>query len=81
MHRSVAWHDDSTTVESITIKIYPTPKTLSVVADDITVAVGEGFGGSAVVTGLLDGDNLDGFGFDFATGGVTFGGTVPPGGA
>lgn len=65
---SVAWHDDASTVESITIKIYPAPKTLSVVADDITVAVGEGYGATAVVTGLLDGDNLDGFGFDFYQG-------------
>jgi hypothetical protein len=65
---SIAWHDDSSTVESITIKIYPAPKTLSVVADDITVAVGEGFSASAIVTGLLDGDNLDGFGFDFYQG-------------
>jgi hypothetical protein len=73
---SIAWHDDSTTVESITIKIYPAPKTLSVVADDITVAVGEGFGGSAIVTGLLDGDNLDGFGFDFYQGNTLLSG--PP---
>ena len=65
---SVAWHDGETTVESITIKIYPAPKTLSVVADDITVAVGEGFGASAIVTGLLDGDFLDGFTFDYYQG-------------
>jgi outer membrane protein OmpA-like peptidoglycan-associated protein len=65
---SLSWRDDSSTVESITIKIYPAPKTLSVVADDITVSVGDGFGGSAVVTGLLDGDNLDGFGFDYYQG-------------
>ena len=65
---SVAWHDSESTVESITIKIYPAPKTLSVVADDITVAVGEGFGASAIVTGLLDGDFLDGFTFDYYQG-------------
>ena len=65
---SVAWHDDATTVESITIKIYPAPKTLSVVADDIIVAVGEGFGATAIVTGLLEGDNLDGFTFDYYQG-------------
>jgi len=65
---SIAWHDSETTVESITIKIFPAPKTLSVVADDITVAVGEGYGASAVVTGLLDGDSLDGFTFDYYQG-------------
>ena len=65
---SIAWHDDATTVESITIKIYPAPKTLSVVADDITVATGEPYSPSAVVTGLLDGDNLDGFTFDYYQG-------------
>ena len=65
---AIAWHDDSTTVESITIKIYPAPKTLSVVADDITVAVGEGYGASAIVTGLLEGDFLDGFTFDYYQG-------------
>ncbi|MEN9608296.1 MAG: hypothetical protein RLZZ06_227 [Actinomycetota bacterium] len=65
---SIAWHDDSTTVESITIKIYPAPKTLSVVADDITVAFGESYSPSAVVTGLIDGDNLDGFTFEYYQG-------------
>ena len=65
---ALSWHDDSTTVESITIKIYPAPKTLSVVADDITIATGEALNPSAVVTGLLDGDNLDGFTFDYFQG-------------
>ena len=65
---SIAYHDDASTVESITIKIYPAPKSLSVVADDITVAFGEAFGASAVVTGLLDGDALDGFTFDYYQG-------------
>ena len=65
---SIAWHDDTSTVESVTIKIYPAPKTLSVVADDITVATGESYSPSAVVTGLLDGDILDGFTFDYYQG-------------
>lgn len=65
---SISWHDGDTTVESITIKIFPAPKTLSVVADDITVAVGETVNTSAIVTGLLEGDGLDGFSFDFFRG-------------
>ena len=65
---SVSWHDGDTTVESITIKIYPAPKTLSVVADDLTVAVGETVNASAIVTGLLEGDGLDGFSYDYYQG-------------
>jgi outer membrane protein OmpA-like peptidoglycan-associated protein len=65
---SIAWHDDASTVESITIKIYPAPKNLSVVADDITVAFGDGYSPSAIVTGLLDGDALDGFTFEYYQG-------------
>ena len=65
---SISWHDDSTTVEAVTIKIYPAPKTLSVVADDLTIAVGDIVSPTAVATGLIEGDGLDGFTYDYYQG-------------
>ncbi len=58
---SVSWHDDSTTIESVTIKIYPAPKTVTVIADDLTWPVNMSYGLSTTATGLLDGDSVDGF--------------------
>jgi len=65
---SKAYTDDSTTTETLTIKVFPAPKAVQVVADDITVAVGDSINPSAQAIGLIDGDNLGNVGYDYYQG-------------
>ena len=65
---AISYHDDSTTVETITIKIYAAPKVVSVVADDIQVAAGDTISPTYSMTGLLDGDSYDNVTFAYYQG-------------
>ena len=69
-----SYRDDSTNIEELIIKVYPSPKTLSVVADDIQVAEGEQIMPSYATTGLIDGDSYDNVEFDFYQGTTLLGG-------
>jgi len=65
---AVSYHDNSTTNELVTIKIYPAPKVLQVVADDIQVAVGDTINPTYSTIGLLDGDSYDNVSFEYYQG-------------
>ena len=65
---SKSYNDDSSTVESITIKIFAAPKAVQIVADDITVARGESISPSSQAIGLVDGDGLNDVKYDIYSG-------------
>jgi len=65
---SKAFSDDTTTTETITIKVFAAPKSVQVVADDITVAVGDSINPSAQAIGLIEGDNLGNVAYDYYQG-------------
>jgi outer membrane protein OmpA-like peptidoglycan-associated protein len=56
---SISFKDDSTTVEQLVIKIYGSPKVLSVVADDVVVSVGADINPSYSMAGLIEGDSYE----------------------
>ncbi len=59
-----AYSDDSLTTETITIKVFASPKSVQVVADDLSIAVGSSIDPTASATGLIDGDALGNVSFD-----------------
>ena len=65
---SMAYSDNTVTTETLTIKVFPAPKAVQVVADDITVAVGDSINPSAQAIGLIDGDNLGNVSYDYYQG-------------
>jgi outer membrane protein OmpA-like peptidoglycan-associated protein len=65
---SKAFGDDTTTTATVTIRVFAAPKAVQVVADDITVAVGDTINPSAQAIGLLDGDNLGNVAYDYYQG-------------
>jgi len=65
---STAFTDATTTTETLTIKVFPAPKAVQVVADDITIAVGDSINPSAQAIGLIDGDVLGNVGYDYYQG-------------
>lgn len=64
---SKSYSDDST-VETITVKIFASPKALQIVADDMVVAQGDSISPTAQVIGLIDGDSLNTVEFDYYQG-------------
>lgn len=65
---AVSYHNAPDAIETVTINIFGTPKDLSIVADDMKVAVGSVLAPSANPTGLIDGDTFDGVTFDYYSG-------------
>ena len=63
-----SYQDDSLTVESITIKVFAAPKTVQVVADDVSVALGDSVNPSAQAIGLVEGDELGSVVYDYYQG-------------
>lgn len=64
----ISYSNSPDTKETVTINIYGTPKDLSIVADDLKVAVGSPILPSASATGLLGEDSFDGVEFDYYSG-------------
>jgi hypothetical protein len=72
----LSYKDDTTNVEVAVIKIYGAPKILSVIADDIQIAAGEGVSPSSTTTGLLEGDTFDNVNYQYFSG-TTLLGSAP----
>ena len=60
--------DRAETTELLTIFVFPAPKAVQVVADDVTVAVGENIELSSQAIGLIGEDTLGDVGYDFYQG-------------
>lgn len=65
---TTAASDSSSTTETVEITVFPAARAISVVADDLTVAVGDSVDPSAQITGLFDGDEVTGVAFDYYQG-------------
>jgi outer membrane protein OmpA-like peptidoglycan-associated protein len=87
---AVSYHDNTSTTEEVVIKVYGAPKDVSIIADDIQIAVGDSFNPTFITTGLLDGDSYDWVDFDYYQGNTLLQGAptevgtyriVPKGGA
>ena len=65
---AVSYRDDASRVEELLIKVYPAPKLLSVVADDMQVTLGDPLSPSYTMTGLLDGDSYQNVTFSYYQG-------------
>jgi outer membrane protein OmpA-like peptidoglycan-associated protein len=63
-----SFKDDSQNVEQLVINVYGSPKSLSVIADDLVVAIGETIVPSYSMAGLIEGDAYDGVEFDYYSG-------------
>jgi outer membrane protein OmpA-like peptidoglycan-associated protein len=63
-----SYQDDTQTVESITIKVFAAPKSVQVVAEDVSVALGESISPSATAIGLIEGDELGSVTYDYYQG-------------
>ena len=63
-----SFSDDSLAAEQLVIKVYAAPKVLSVVADDVQVAVGENISLSSSTTGLIEGDSFNNVEYKFYQG-------------
>jgi outer membrane protein OmpA-like peptidoglycan-associated protein len=71
---ATAESDPTSTTETIGIHVFPAPQAISVVADDLTVAVGDTIAPTSQVSGLVDGDSVDGVNYDFFSGATHLGG-------
>ena len=67
-NRAQADSDRSETTEFLTIYAFPAPKSVQVVADDVTVAVGENIEFSSQAVGLIGEDALGNVGYDIYQG-------------
>jgi outer membrane protein OmpA-like peptidoglycan-associated protein len=65
---ATAESDPTSTTETIEIHVFPAPQAISVVADDLTVAVGDTIAPTSQVSGLFDGDTVDGVDYDYFSG-------------
>lgn len=65
---ATAASDPSATVETLDIKVFAAPRRLSVIADDLTVAVGDQLDPTYEATGLFDGDSIGGVTYDYYSG-------------
>lgn len=65
---ATAVSDPSSTTETVEIQIFAAQQTISVLADDLTVADGDSVNPTAQVSGLFDGDSLDGVDYDYYDG-------------
>jgi outer membrane protein OmpA-like peptidoglycan-associated protein len=65
---ATAASDPTSDTETIDIQVFPVPQTISVVADDITVAVGDTIDPTSEVSGLLDGDSISGLTYQYYSG-------------
>lgn len=62
-------YTDGSSVEELTIPVYSTPKSITVMADDLQVAVGDAVEPNFETFGLLDSDSWDGVTFEYYQGG------------
>ena len=65
---ATAESDSSSTTETIDIDVFPAPQAISVVADDFTAAVGDELDPTSQVSGLFDGDSVDGIDYSYYSG-------------
>ncbi|WP_236718436.1 IPT/TIG domain-containing protein, partial [Actinoplanes sp. TFC3] len=65
---ATAVNDRSSTVEYAEFSVFAAPQTISVIADDLTVANGEPLDPSSQFTGLFDGDTIGGIQYDYYQG-------------
>jgi outer membrane protein OmpA-like peptidoglycan-associated protein len=65
---ATAASDPTTGTETIDIQVFPAPQPISVVADDLTVAVGDTIDPTSEVSGLLDGDSISGLTYQYYSG-------------
>ncbi|WP_203842690.1 IPT/TIG domain-containing protein [Winogradskya humida] len=65
---ATASSDPAETVETVEISVFGAPQTISVIADDLTVAVGDDISPTAQITGLFDGDEVSGIDYDYYQG-------------
>jgi outer membrane protein OmpA-like peptidoglycan-associated protein len=70
---ATAESDPTSTTETIEIHVFPAPQAISVVADDLTVAVGDTIAPTSQVSGLFDGDSVDGVDYDYFSGATRLG--------
>jgi outer membrane protein OmpA-like peptidoglycan-associated protein len=65
---ATAASDENSTTETVEIQVFPAPQAISVVADDVTVAVGDTIDPTSQVSGLFDGDSVDNLDYDYYSG-------------
>ncbi|WP_212997407.1 IPT/TIG domain-containing protein [Winogradskya consettensis] len=65
---ATAASDPAETVETIEVSVFGAPQTIAVVADDLTVPVGDDIAPTAQITGLFDGDEVSGVDYDYYQG-------------
>jgi outer membrane protein OmpA-like peptidoglycan-associated protein len=73
---ATAASDPTSTTETIDIHVFPTPQAISVIADDFTAAVGDSLDPTSQISGLFDGDTVDGVDYDYYSGSTLL--TNPP---
>ena len=77
---ATAFSDDSSGTETIQITVLAAAQPLSVVADDLTVAVGDEIHPTAQISGLFDTDSIGGVEYDYYSGSTSLPGPpVDPG--
>lgn len=67
--------DADSATESIDVQVLAAPQQITVVADDLTVAVGDNVQPTSEVSGLFDGDSVDQVEYDFYSGSTPVPGT------
>jgi outer membrane protein OmpA-like peptidoglycan-associated protein len=65
---ATAESDPSSTTETVDIHVFPAPQAISVIADDFTAAVGDTLDPTSQISGLFDGDTVDGVDYDYYSG-------------
>jgi len=65
---ATATSDPASTTETVEIQVFAAPQTISVIADDRTVAEGDNIDPTVQISGLFDGDSISGFDYDYYSG-------------
>jgi outer membrane protein OmpA-like peptidoglycan-associated protein len=71
---AVAASDPTSTTETIDLQVFPAQQAISVVADDLTVAVGDQINPTSEASGLFAGDTIDGITYSYYSGTTLLGG-------
>ena len=65
---ATATSDPASTTETVEIQVFAAPQTISVLADDRTVAEGDSIDPTVQISGLFDGDSITGVDYDYYSG-------------
>jgi outer membrane protein OmpA-like peptidoglycan-associated protein len=65
---ATALTDPASGTEAVDVRVFPAPQTISVVADDLTVAVGDTVDPTSAISGLFDGDTITDLGYAYYSG-------------